>query len=105
MNAEDTSKATGPVAFLPLLFGCAAFLLCAIYQTQRTGVFLHSFYSFDRFIQHHLDAFSGFASLAGILGLLLGLLILRLRGRRRIVTYGTVASLIGLLWSVFGLSL
>ena len=105
MHAEDNSKAVGPVAFLPLLFGCVAFLLCAIYQIQRTGAFLHSFYSVDRFIQHHLDTFADVASLAGILGILLGVVILRLRGRSRIVKYGTVASLIGLLWSVFGLSL
>ena len=93
------------VALLPLLLGCTGMLFCVVYQAQRTGFFLDSFYSFDRFNQHHLDGVVALASLAGILGVLLGLVILRFRGRSRIVTCGTVSSLVALLWSVFGLPL
>jgi hypothetical protein len=105
VESEQNSKMTGLMASLPLLLGCTGLCFCAIYQLQRTGCFLHSFYSFDRFIQHHLDGVGGSASLAGILGALLGLVILRIRGRSQIVTYGTVSSILAVLWSVFGLSL
>jgi len=104
MHAQKNSKASGAVVFLPIIFGCVGLILCGIYQAQRSGVFLHSFYSFDRFIQHHLGiAFFGF--LAAILGVIAGLLILRIRGRSQLVIVGTIISLVAFLYSVFGLSL
>jgi hypothetical protein len=68
-------------------------------------VLLHSFYSLDRFIQHHLDAIGGSSSLAALLGIVAGLVILRFRGRSRLVMSGTILSIGVLLWSVLGLSL
>jgi hypothetical protein len=47
------------VTFLPVVFGSIGLIVLGIYQAQRYGVFLHSFYSFDRFIQHHLDCNHG----------------------------------------------
>jgi hypothetical protein len=105
MHAQKNSKATGPVIFPPVIFGSIGLILCGIYQAQRDGVFLHSFYSFDRFVQHHLDAFAGFGSLAALLGAVTGLVILRVCGQSRLVTIGTIISLVALLFSVFGLSL
>jgi hypothetical protein len=92
----------GPVAFLPLLFGCLGLILCAVYQAQRFGLL---FYSFSRFVQHHLDGFGGWASLAGIVGVLSGLLIHRLRGRSWIITCGIVFSIAAFLWSTIALPL
>jgi hypothetical protein len=105
MRTKQTSTARKSIALVPFLLGWAGLFLSVAYQAQRSGVFLHSFYSLDRFIQHHLDAVASLASLAAILGLGGGLVILRIRGRSRIVTYGTVFALAVLLWSVFGLSL
>jgi hypothetical protein len=105
MFAQRNSKASGPVTFLPIVFGSVGLIVLGIYQAQRGGVFLHSFYSFDRFIQHHLDAIAGFGSLATLLGVAASFLILWLCGRSRLVTVGTIISLIALLFSVFGLSL
>jgi hypothetical protein len=105
MFAQRNSTASGPVTILPVVFGSLGLILCSIYQAQRDGVFLHSFYSFDRFIQHHLDAVAGFGSLAALLGVAASFLILWLCGRSRLVTAGTIISLVALLFSVFGLSL
>jgi hypothetical protein len=104
MHAQKNSGATGLVTFLPIVFGVIGLILCGIYQAQRSGVFLHSSYSFDRFIQHHLGI-AFFGSLAAVLGVVAGLLILRICGRSRLVTVGTIISLVALLYSVFGLSL
>ena len=68
MFAQKNSKASGPVTFLPVIFGSVGLVILGVYQAQRGGVFLHSFYSFDRFIQHHLDAVAGFGSSATLLG-------------------------------------
>jgi hypothetical protein len=105
MFTEKNTKATGPVTFLPVVFGSSGLFILGIYQAQRYGVFLHSFYSFDRFIQHHLDAIAGFGSLATLLGVASSFLILWLCGRSRLVTIGTIISLVALLFSLFGLSL
>jgi hypothetical protein len=105
MFAQKNSKASGPVTFLPVIFGSVGLVILGIYQAQRGGVFLHSFYSFDRFIQHHLDAVAGFGSSATLLGVASSFLILWLCGRSRLVTVGTIISLIALLFSVFGCSL
>jgi len=105
MFTRKNAKATGPVTFLPIVFGSIGLTVLGIYQAQRYGVFLHSFYSFDRFIRHHLDAIGGFGSLATLLGVASSFLILWLRGRSRLVTVGTIISLVALLFSVFGLSL
>jgi hypothetical protein len=105
MHAQRDSNASGPVIFPPLIFGSIGLMLLGTYQAQRGGVFLHSFYSFDRFVQHHLDAFAGLGSLAALLGVACGVLILRVCGRSRLVTVGTIISLVALLFSVFGLSL
>src|ERR1017187_2639814 len=98
MRSEQNSKMKGPVAFLPLLLGCTGLICCTVYEVQRTGFFYHSFYSFDRFIQHHLSDVNGLALYVSILGMLLGWVIERIRGRSPIVFYGTVSSLVALLW-------
>ena len=105
MFAQRNNPASGPITFLPVVFGSLGLILCALYQAQRDGFFLHSFYSFDRFIQHHPGAFAGLGSLAALLGVAASFLILWLCGRSRLVTVGTILSLIALLFSVFGLSL
>jgi hypothetical protein len=105
MFAQKNTKATGPVTFLPIVLGSIGLIVLAIYQAQRCGIFLHSFYSFDRFIQHHLSAIAGFGSLATLFGVASSFLILWLCGRSRLVTVGTIISLVALLFSLFGLSL
>jgi hypothetical protein len=105
MFAQKNTKATGPVTFLPVLFGSIGLIVLGIYQAQRYGVLLHSFYSFDRLIQHHLDGLAGFGSLATLLGVASSFLIVWLRGQSRLVTVGTIISLMALLFSLFGLSL
>src|SRR5262245_5973422 len=102
----DTSEgAVKPVALLPSLLGFVGLLFSFAYQAQRSGVFLNSLSRLDRLIQRHLDAVAGVASLAAILAVALGLVILRTRGRNRTVMYGTIFALTVLLWSVLGLSL
>ena len=105
MRAEHNSTVTKLVGFLPLLLGCTGLFLSAAYEAQRSGIFLRSFYSIDRFIQYHLDGIAGLASLTALLGIAAGLVISRIRGQSRIVTCGTVFSVLILLWSMFGLSL
>jgi hypothetical protein len=105
MRTGQNNTVTGPVAFLPLFLGCCGLLLCAVYQEQRFGLFLNSFYSFDRFVQHHLDGFVGAASLAAIFGIVCGVAIRCVRGRSRIVTYGIFVSFVALLWATMGLTL
>ena len=105
MRTEQMSTQRGPVIFLPLLFGFIGLIVSVGYQAQRSGAFLHSFYSVGRFIQQHLDAIAGFSSLAALLGVIVGLVILRVRGQSSIVRWGTIFSAVVLLWTVFGLSL
>jgi hypothetical protein len=96
---NTTSRLLG---WIPYLFGFVGLLLCAVYQSQRSGLLFHSL---DRFIQHHLDAVAGIASLAALLGIVSGLVIVRNRGRSRLVTFGTIFAAAVLFWSIFGLSL
>ena len=105
MFAQRNNTASGPVTFLPVVFGSLGLILCVIYQAQRDGFFRRSFYSFDRFIQHQLGAFAGLGSLAALLGVAASFLILWLCGSSQLITVGTILSLIALLFSVFGLSL
>jgi hypothetical protein len=105
MRIEENSKINGPLSSLPLLLGCLGCLLCGTYQAQRCGYFLDSFYTFDRFIQHHLDAFAGSAALTSLLGIVVGLVIHRIWRRSRIVMYGVIFSAATLLWATLGLSL
>ena len=105
MHTDQTSSIRWPLASVPLLFGLIGLIASVGYQMQRSGAFLHSFYSLDRFIQHHLDVIAGFSSLMALLGALAGLVILHWRIRSRLVAFGTVFSVVVLLWSVFGLSL
>ena len=105
MRTEQTKTARGPLAFLPVVFSCIALVTSVAYQAQRSGVFLHSFYSLGRFIQHHLDAIAGFSSLLALFGVVAGLVILHLRGQSSLVRWGTIFSVVVLLWTVFGLSL
>ncbi len=105
MRADQTTTVRGPLAYLPTLFAFIGLVTSVGYQAQRSGAFLHSFYSVDRFIQHHLDAIAGFSLLAALIGIVLGVATLRLRGPSRLVKFGTVFSVAVLLWCVFGLSL
>jgi hypothetical protein len=105
MRSEENSKINALVSSLPLVLGCLGFLLGGTYQAQRCGFFLDSFFGFDRFIQHHLDAFAGWASLASLLGVVLGLVLCRIWPRSRIVKYGIIFSVLALLWTTVGLSL
>ncbi len=100
MPSERKSKRLGALAVLPLLLGITGIAANTVYDFQRFGFFLNSFFSLDRFIQHHLDAIGGVASCAEILGLLSGLLILRIKGRDRLVTVGTVVSVLGFLFGM-----
>ncbi|MSU59853.1 MAG: hypothetical protein EXS35_17085 [Pedosphaera sp.] len=104
-RTDQTNAVRGPLVFLPVLFGFIGLIASVGYQAQRSGAFLHSFYSLDRFIQHHLDAIAGFSSLVALLGIVAGLVILRLRGQSLLVKWGTIFSVVVLLWTVFGLSL
>lgn len=105
MRTDQTTTLKWPLAFLPTLFGVIGLVTSVTYDAQRSGAFLHSFYSLDRFIQHHLDAIAGYSSLAALIGIVAGLVTLRLRGPSRLVKFGTLFSVAVLLWCVFGLSL
>jgi hypothetical protein len=105
MRTDYPTTQKGPVTLLPVLFGTIGLIASAGYQAQRSGVFLHSFDSLGRFIQHHLDAIAGFSSLAALLGVVAGLVILRVRGQHSLVRLGTIFSVVVLLWTAFGLSL
>jgi hypothetical protein len=102
-DQNSTSKATVP--FLPMLFGAAGLVASVGYELQRSGALPNSFYPLDRFIQHNLDAIAGLSALAALLGVVVGLIILRVRGWSTLVTVGTGFALVVLFWSVFGLSL
>jgi hypothetical protein len=105
MRTEQTSTVGWPLALLPAVFGFVGLVSSVAYQAQRSGAFLHSFYSLDRFIQHHLDAIAGYSSLAALIGIVAGLVTLRLRGPSRLVKFGTLFSAAVLLWCIFGVSL
>lgn len=105
MDANQNVKTVGPVMFLPVLLGSVGLLVAAGYEAQRNGLFVRSLHPLDRYIQHHLDAVAFCASLAAMLGVAVGLWILRIRGRSWLVSFGTVLSLVVLLWSFLGLSL
>jgi hypothetical protein len=102
MHAAQNTKTCGLLAMVPLAFGFTGLGLCVVYQAQRSDMLP---YSLDRFIQHHLDAIAGFSMLAALLGVVAGLATLRLRGRSRLLTFGTILSVVVLLWCLFGLSL
>src|SRR6266699_2228911 len=104
MDADQSIKTVGPVKFLPVLLGSVGLFVAAAYEAQRDGL-LRSLHPLDRFIQHNLDAVAFCASLAGMLGVGVGLLVLRTRGRSWLVSFGTLLSLVVLLWSFLGLSL
>jgi hypothetical protein len=105
MRTEQTNNVNGPLALLPLLLGFIGLVVSVGYQVQRTGAFTHSLYSLDRFIQHHLDAIAGCSALIASSGVLAGLVILRLRGQSPLLRWGTIFSVVVLLWTVLGLSL
>jgi hypothetical protein len=105
MRTDETGMTKGPLSFVPGLLGFIGLLVSVAYQAQRSGAFVNSFYPLNRFIQHHLDAIAGFSSLIALLGVIAGMLILRLRGESLLVKWGTVFSIVVLLWTVFGLSL
>ena len=105
MDADQRIKTVGPVKFLPVLLGSVGLLVATAYEAQRDGFFLRSLRPLDRFIQHHLDAVASSAFLAAMLGVGVGLLVLRTRGRSWLVSFGMVLSLVVLLWSFLGLSL
>lgn len=105
MSADQTSTVKGPLAFLPMLFGVIGLIVSVGYQAQRSGAFLQSFHLLDRFIEHHLDAIGGFSALVALLGAVGGLVLLQWRGQSLLVKWGTIFSVVVLLWTVFGLSL
>ena len=105
MRTDETSTVRGPLAFLPMLLSLIGLVTSVAYQAQRSGAFHHSLYLLGRFIQHHLDAIAGLSSLLALLGIVAGLVILRLRGQISLVRWGTIFSVVVLLWTVFGLSL
>jgi hypothetical protein len=105
MRTDQTNTVGWPLAILPALFGFFGLLSSVAYQAQRSGAFLHSFYLFDRFIQHHLGAIAAYSSLAALIGIVAGVVTLRLRRSSRLVKFGTLFCLVVLLWCVFGLSL
>jgi hypothetical protein len=100
----DQNISRSSVFLLPLMFGSAGLITSVGYEMQRAGI-LHSSYSLDRFIKYHVDGVGSFASIAALLGILAGLVILRVRGRTRLVSVGTIFSVVVLLWSVLGLPL
>ena len=104
MRIEQTSTVRWQLALLPTLFGFVGLVGSVAYQLQRYGAFLHSFYSLDRFIQHHLDATAGCSALAALIGILAGV-TLGVRGPSRLVKFGTLFSVAVSLWCFFGLSL
>jgi len=105
MPVEQNRKAAWPVAYLPLLLGCTGLFLSVLYSEQRFGAFGFTRYSLSEFIQDHRNAIIGSASVAGMLGLLLGLGILHFRSRTLILALGIDVSVLALLWTIFGLSL
>ena len=104
-RSSGSSTVEGLLELMPALLGFFGLVLSVAYQIQRTGAFVDSFYSLDRFIQHHLDIIGGFSSLIALVGVFAGLLILRLRSQRLLVKVGTVVSVFVLLWTIFDLSL
>src|SRR3954465_3957805 len=105
MREGQNSTVTELVNWLPIILGGIGLALCLTYQTQRYGFLIQVSDSYSRFVQYHLDAFGGFGALAGLIGILDGLIVLRIRGQSRLVTIGTGISVFALLYSVFGLSL
>lgn len=105
MGHDEIRTVRGPLGFLPAGLGFIGFVASFAYEAQRSGRFRRSFYSLDRFIQHHLDAIAIFSLGAPLLGMVAGLVILRFRGQSFPVKYGTIFSVVVLLWTVFGLSL
>jgi hypothetical protein len=93
------------LGFAPVVLGSAALLLTVTYHCQRSGLFLHSFYSLDRAIQHHLDAIGVGASILALLGIVAGFVIRRFDRASRLPTVGIWISLAALLWSLLFVSL
>lgn len=105
MHTDPASTARGPLAFVPVVLGLVALLTSGAYQAQRFGVFIQSCYSLDRFIQRHLDAIGIFSSITALLGVVAGLVLLRLQGQSLPLKWGTILSVVVLLWTALGLSL
>jgi uncharacterized membrane protein HdeD (DUF308 family) len=101
MRVEQTSWIVRVTAFLSISLGLMGLLLCAVYEAQRAGLL---FQSLSRFVQHHLEGFAGWASVVGIVGVVIGFLI-RSRGGNGIVTCGIMISLVASLWAMLGLPL
>lgn len=105
MTTTQQNRGTKPTDWIPFLLGIGGLFVGAIYQAQRDGLFLNSFYSFDRFIQHHLDATGWTADILALVGMVVGLVMLCVRGRDPILSAGTAFSAIVILMVSFGTSL
>jgi len=105
MEATERPKLPSLVAHSPIAFGLLGLILCAAYQAQRGGAFLHSFYALDRFIQYHLDGIAGWSSVCALLGIVSALVLRRFGDRRETFTAGILISIAALLWSTLFLSL
>ena len=91
--------------YLPWFLGLIGLVGSIGYEAQRLGSLTNFCYPLDRFIQQHLDAIGGLSSLAALTGIIIGMIVLRRSGRSRLVTIGTIFSVLVLLWSIFGMSL
>jgi hypothetical protein len=95
MRAIQNAKSGRLLASVPLAFGAVALCLYSVYEAQRWGLL---FYSFDRFVQHHLDGIAGVAFVSAILGALIGVVIIQFRGKNHLVTIGTLISTAAMFW-------
>ena len=93
------------VAFSSVALGCTGLLLCTVYEGQRSGMFLHSFYRLDRFMQQHLGGIAGSASVCGLLGFVLGIVSLKSARQPAAGILGILISVAALLWSMLFLRL
>ena len=104
MRSRNVIRAKGPVTFLPWLFGVLALAGSITYRAQRLGVFVSSSNSLERFIQHHVDGIAAVSSLAAFLGIVTGLVMLRVCVHSPRIMLGTMFSAIVFVWSLLGLS-
>lgn len=102
MAASQKVRASGVLAFLPLVLGNIGLLLCSVYEAQRSALLFHSL---SRFLQHHLDGLAGGATLAGLTGIVVGFSIRHFRGGGPIILFGIGLSLAALVWSLIFLPL
>jgi hypothetical protein len=105
MQTTEGRKLPSLVTSSPVVLGCLGLVLSGAYEAQRSGVFIHSFYALDRFIQYHLDGVAGWSSICAIFGIVAGFLIRRFGERRQMITVGILISVAALLWSTLFLSL